>query len=55
MNLSLLFSLIVFALLDVVRSEYARAYGNEAKDSLGYVALIASSLILIFLAFPPWE
>ena len=50
MNASLLFSIIVFTLLEVVRSEYARAFGAEAKDSVEYVGLVTASLFVVLLA-----
>jgi hypothetical protein len=52
MNGSLVFSMVVFALLEVVRAEYHRAYGHEAKDCLEYVGLVAASLLLVLFAFP---
>ena len=41
MKLSALFGMMMFALLEVVRSQFARSYGAEAKDSLEYVLLVS--------------
>jgi hypothetical protein len=52
MKLSALFGMMMFALLEVVRSQFARSYGAEAKDSLEYVLLVSLSLLLLHLVYP---
>lgn len=46
---------MMFALLEVVGTQFRYAYGIEKRNSLEYVALITSSLLVLFLAFPDWD
>lgn len=55
MKLGVLFGMMMIALLDVVRSHYAMCLGADAKESLEYVLLVSSSLLILFHAFPDWE
>lgn len=55
MNFTLLFSMIAFAMQELVRTRYDRAFGHDAKESVEYVVFVSSTLVLIFLAFPNWK
>ena len=52
MNGGLVISIAIFTFLEVVRTEYVRAFGVESKESTAYVLLVAAMLILAFLCFP---
>ena len=42
----------LMALFEVIKSQFVVSYGVEARESLSYVMLVCSSLLLIFFAFP---
>lgn len=52
MKLSALFGLMMFALLEVVRSQFARSYGADARDSIEYVLLVCMALLVLHHVFP---
>jgi hypothetical protein len=54
MQLSLLIGMIMVASLEVTRSRFQTAYGKESKDSVEYVVLIATMLLMLFYAFPEY-
>ena len=55
MQFAFFFSMILFALLEVVRNQFVRSYGVESKDSLGYVIIVSCAMLIMFLAFPDGE
>ena len=52
MQLSFFFGMIMFAVLEVVRTQFTQSYGIEAKESLQYVLIVSSALLIMFQAFP---
>lgn len=55
MNTGVLFGMTMMALFEVMKSRFVASYGVEARNSLGYVTLVCSSLLLLFYTFPDWE
>ena len=53
MEISWIFGLIMFALLEVIKTQYEDSYGRLANRSIEYVALITSSFLLMYFCFPP--
>ena len=52
MQLSFFFGMIMFALLEVVRTQFQIAYGMDAKDSILYVVVVSCGLFIMFHTFP---
>ena len=52
MQISFFLGMILFAFLEVVRTQFAASYGKEAKDSMEYVLVVTCLLFIMFHAFP---
>jgi hypothetical protein len=55
MQLSFFFGMIMFAVLEVVRTQFEYSYGIEARESIEYVALVSCALFIMFQSFPDKE
>lgn len=42
-------------IIDVVRMRFADAFGDEARASLVFVAIVFTTLLLVYCAYPDWE
>ena len=52
MQLSFFFGMIMFAFLEVIRTQFEHSYGIEAKESMQYVALVSCLLLTMVQCFP---
>ena len=47
MQISIFFSMIMFAAMEVLRTQFSAAYGLEPKDSLEFVGFVACFLLIM--------
>jgi hypothetical protein len=55
MKLGVLLGMMILAFLEVARSRFAASYGRDSRDSVVYVAVVSSCLLVLYHAFPDWE